>query len=100
MKYTKARLFGRNKEGVYQGKIEQIQTGRPLKIFGKQFSPEKGDTLCICNRNFWLFAIFTYRQIGTFHVDYPHNFKERQNVIVIKDNYKIIEVQIDDKVQT
>lgn len=81
--YKKPVLFGRNEDGVYEGRIEDIGV-----------SPDY-DTLYISNRvpNPWIFSIFNgYRQIGTFSIKNPHKFMAGQKVIVTIIDDKIVEV--------
>ena len=97
MEYKKVKLIGKDEDGFYEGRIELIGTGRPLIIFGKTIWKEKGDTLYISNRktNFgWinLYHFFQYRQIGTFKVNYPNQYKEMQDIVVKKVNDKIVEI--------
>lgn len=83
--YKKPKLVGKDEDGLYEGRIEQIGTGRT------------SDKLCISNRkpNLWWASIFDgYRQIGTFNVSKPNNFCEGQDVIVEKKNDKIIKVKV------
>jgi hypothetical protein len=86
--YKEPTLFGRDEDGQYEGRIEQIETG--------WFSGRDYDTLDISNRkpNLWILSLFVgYRQIGQFKVLKPHSFKEGQDVIVTKKDNKIIEVK-------
>lgn len=95
MIYKEPKLFGKDEDGEYLGRIEEICTGRPLNLFGKTLLKESGDELYISNRhhNLWAFSLLNgYRQIGIFEVAYPHNFREGQNVIVTKKNNKIVSV--------
>ena len=96
--FKEPKLFEIDENGEYLGRVEQIMTGRPTILFGKNIFKESGDTLCISNRHdpAWIFSLFTgYRQIGTFKVAYPHKFKEGEEVIVTKKEDKIIYVNSD-----
>lgn len=96
----KAKLFGKNQDGLYLGRIEQIISGKPLIVFGKTIIKEKPDTLCISNRHdsVWIFSLFTgYRQIGKFDVQRPHLFKEGQDIIVKVIDDKVVEVSAEQK---
>ena len=95
--YQEVKLFGKNKDGLYQGRIEQIMSGDGLKLFGRKIFKDKPDLLCISNRHdpAWVLSIFTgYRQIGTFEVERAHNFKEGEDVIVKVKDDKIVEVSV------
>lgn len=94
IKYKEPKLFKKNEDGLYQARIEEIMSGKGLKIFGR-IMRDKPDTLCISNRHnpAWIFSLMTgYRQIGLFDVKRPHDFKEGQDIIVKLVNDKIIEV--------
>ena len=78
------KLIGKDEDGLYLGRIEQIETAK------------KFDILDISNRktNLWVFNMFNgYRQIGQFKVNKPHKYAEQQDVIVNKVDGKIIEVK-------
>lgn len=68
------------------GKIEQIELGHEdIKLFGKVIFKKSQDQLDISNGKGesigWLqFLNLRYRQLGTFKVDRPHDFKEGDNV--------------------
>ena len=82
--YKQPKLFGKDEDGFYLGKIEQIETAKEY------------DILDIKNRKTygWILSLFTgYRQIGQFKVNKPHNFKEGDLVIVEKKDDKIIDVK-------
>ena len=94
--YKKVNLFGKDEDGEYEGRIEEIMRGRSLTIFGRTIIRESGDILCISNRHHpaWIFSLINgYRQIGTYKISYPHNFKEGQDVIVVKKDEKIVEIK-------
>lgn len=94
MNYKQPKLIGSDEDGLYLGRIEMIGTGRPYKVFGLK-SKDYGDTLYISNRHSpaWIFSLFTgYRQIGTFKVAFPNEFREGQDVIVEKKDNKIVDV--------
>lgn len=95
VEYKKAKLFGKNQDGIYLARIEEIMSGRIFKLFGFTIFKEKPDTLCISNRHSpaWIFSLFTgYRQIGKFDVQRPHLFKEGQDIIVKVIDDKVVEV--------
>jgi len=86
--FKEPKLFGKDEDGYYLGRIEEIGWGN------------KEDMLMISNRkqNLWVLSIFSgYRQIGCFDVDNPHDFEEGDLVIVTKKDNKIINVVIEDK---
>lgn len=83
-RYKKPKMFGKNDDGHYEGRIEQIGVG----------SDE--DTLMISNRkvNGWIFSLLNgYRQLGNYKVKNPHDFKEGQDVVVHLINDKIVNVK-------
>jgi len=90
----KPKLIGKDEDGLYLGKIEQIETHS-----GGLIDKTNYDILDISNRkpNLWIFSLLDgYRQVGQFKVLSPHKFKEGDLVIVHKKDNKIIDVQIED----
>jgi hypothetical protein len=86
MKFNKPKLIGKNDNGYYLGKIEQIGTGKTE------------DLLMVSNRkpNLWVFSLFNgYMQLGKHIVKRPHKFKESQEVIVELNDNQIIDVMAD-----
>lgn len=82
--YKEAKLFGKNEDGDYLARIEEIGTGQ---LF---------DTLYISNRhdNAWALSIFTgYRQIGTFDMMIPHDYDEGDDIIAIVKDGKIVSIR-------
>jgi len=82
--YKEAKLFGKDDDGEYLGRIEQIETSKEY------------DLLDISNRkpNGWIFSLFTkYRQIGRFRVPNPHQYHEGQDIIATKKDNKIVMVK-------
>lgn len=82
--YKKPKMFGKNEDGLYEGKIEEIGTSKTE------------DYLYISNRESyaWIFSIFTgYVQLGAFKVKKPHSFEEGDLVIVGIQDDKIITVR-------
>lgn len=79
------KLFGKDEDGIYLGRIEEIATSDGF------------DVLYICNRrpNAWILSPFTgYRQIGkTLVID--SEFKEGDLVKVTKKDGKIVHVEKD-----
>jgi hypothetical protein len=93
--YKQPKLFGKDEDGFYLGKVEQIMTNPSISICGNTIIKGGLDTLCISNRcnNAWIFSLFSgYRQIGTYTSD---KFKEGDLVIVEKKHGKIISVEKD-----
>jgi hypothetical protein len=82
--YKEPKLYGKDEDGEYLGRIEQIETSKEY------------DILDISNRKpyLWVLSLFNgYCQIGQFKVSKPHPFKEWQNVIVTKKDNEIIKVK-------
>jgi len=79
------KLFGKDEDGFYKGIIEGI-------VSSKEY-----DILYISNRkkDFWIFSVFSHRQIGTFKVPKQHNFRIGDLVIVEKKNNTIVDVKKD-----
>ena len=80
------------------GKIEEIGGGyHSFELLrGRAKLKETSDVLYISNGklNLWVFSLFTgYRQLGTFEVDRPHDFKEGQDVWVTMVDGKITKVE-------
>ncbi|MEK6862051.1 MAG: hypothetical protein AABY07_08865 [Nanoarchaeota archaeon] len=90
MEYKEPKVFGKDEDGEYLGKIEQI---------GKGLLSKK-DTLYISNRrpNLWILSVFNgYKQIGIFETNKSTTFNEGDLVIVTKKGEKIINVVKDEK---
>lgn len=80
------KLFGKNEDGKYDARIEQIETSKEY------------DILNICNRkpNLWILSLLSgYRQIGQYIIKRGHNFKEGQLVTVQVDDGTISSVDLD-----
>ena len=95
MEYKTPKIFGKDEDGEYLGRIDEIGSGKGLKLFGKTIIPESKDMLMISNRrsNLWVFSLFNgYRQIGRYSVLRPNEFQEGEDVIVTKKEGKIIKV--------
>jgi len=93
--FKDARLFGKNEDGAYLGRIEEILSGAPLKIRGMTLIGEKPDVLCVSNRHdpAWVFSLLTgYRQLGTYKVERPHLFREGGDVVVTMRDDRIVDV--------
>jgi len=78
-------------------KIEQIETGwlswKILQFLGIEGEVKDQLDLCI-GTNAWLFSLFTgYRQVGTFKVRGPHEFREGQEVIATIVNDRVVTVE-------
>lgn len=86
-----------------EARIEQIETGgltyKIKKFLGR--NPDGiYDQLDMSNRKDGRWHIISYalgyRQVGTFKVRRPHDFKERQDVIcTLNERNKVVEVVID-----
>jgi len=84
--YKQPKLFGKDEDGKYLGRIEQIETATEY------------DILDISNRkpNLWIFSLFKgYRQIGKFKINKPHKFDEGDLVTIKKERGDIIDVKKD-----
>ena len=82
--YKEPKLFGKDEDGVYLGKIEEMGVGRYY------------DVLYISNRkpNLWAFSLFNgYRQLGIFKIQKPHCWHEKEDIIVKKKDDKIVSVE-------
>ena len=98
--FQEPKLFGKDEDGLYKGRIEEIGSGAGFKLFGKTLIPDSADVLHLSNRrpNLWLLSLFNgYRQIGTFEVKRPHNFSEGQDVIITKKNNVVVDVIADNQ---
>lgn len=89
MKFKEPKIFGKNEDGFYLGRIEDL--GRTSLFHAlKDF-----DGLYISNRkpNLWVFSLFNgYRQVGTFLIKRPHDFKIGDLIIAEVKDGKIINV--------
>jgi hypothetical protein len=89
MEYKEVKMFKKDEDGLYKGRIEQIEIGTYW------FKRANYDVLDISNRHdpAWVFSLFTgYRQIGQYKISIPHSFEEGQDVIVEKKDGKIVSV--------
>ena len=86
MKFKKSKIFGKDEDGFYLGKIEDIHDN---KIY-------------ISNREKDTFFNFRYRLLGIFKVDISrlNQFKINYLVIVEKRNGKIVNIIKDDRLLT
>ena len=82
--YKQPKLFGKDDDGEYEARIEQIGTSK------------NEYTLMISTRkpNLWVFSILNgYRQLGCFKTKNLHLYNEGQDIIVVKRNNKIVEIK-------
>jgi len=97
MELKQPKLIGKDEDGEYIGRIEEIGLGyNEKKFFGLKIK-NCPDQLMISNkkRYLWIFSIFNgYRQLGVFDVERPHDFKEGQDVLIGKKDDKIISVEV------
>lgn len=88
-----AKLFGKNEDGEYLGRIEEIGTTRTDQIY-----------IYISNRksNLWILSLFIgYRQLGVFKATQYDSFRQRelnsfyegQDVIVTIKDGEIVNVK-------
>lgn len=83
------------KKPEVKGYIEQIGGGHNERVFmGRSVLKRSPDTLYISNKpDRWILNLFNgYKQLGTFRVDRPHVFRERDKVIVRLEDNKIVNV--------
>lgn len=85
--YKEPKLFGKDEDGFYLGKIEEISY---------EFFNRNKEFLYVCNRktNLWIFSLFNgYRQLGIFEIERGENqFREGDLVIVEKKDGVIVNV--------
>jgi len=83
MEFKQPKLFGKDEDGMYLGKVDMIGIGSEC------------DTVYISNRkpNLWIFSLLNgYKQIGVFKIDNPHTFSEGDLIQVKKENNEIISI--------